>query len=286
MNRAELDYFKEWFSEYVATFRSGDRVLDKTIALKEAHTRRVCKEIRMISGALKLSDDAIRVAETTALFHDVGRFRQYRDYGTFNDAASRNHAELGLDVLAENQVLSRCGAVERHIVQQAIRYHNMRVLPQEQDAKIVLFAKLLRDADKLDIWRVFVDYYEGRYADLDSVVVWGLPDEPVWSAPIIDALYARKMADTKHMATLNDFKLLQISWVFDVNFAPTFRAVQRRGYLAKIAQTLPPTPEIEKAVDIAGVYVDRRQLQDGESDLSANKDGSIRRAGQSDITQS
>jgi len=239
MNRAELNYFNEWFSEYVATFRRGDRVWDKIIALKEAHTRRVCKEIRMISGALRLSDDAIRVAEATALFHDVGRFRQYRDYGTFNDSASRNHAELGLDVLAENQVLSRCGAVERHIVQQAIRYHNMRLLPKEQDAKIVFFAKLLRDADKLDIFRVMIELYTGTVPGKTSFITHHLPDNGHISSNLMNHIENRQLIDIKNVKTLNDMKLLQISWIFDLNFPVSLKLFKQRHYLETIISTMP-----------------------------------------------
>jgi putative nucleotidyltransferase with HDIG domain len=255
MNRADVDVFKNWFATYVAGFRTGDPVKDRTIALKEAHTRRVCKEIIMIARSLELSPHDLILAETIALFHDVGRFRQYREFGTFNDAASRNHAELGLEELAEHQVLNGCAAEERKRIRRAIRCHNVRVLSEERDEQVVFFARLVRDADKLDIWRVFVDYYEGRYSDVDSTVVWGLPDEQSCSSKITDALLAQEMADTKHMATLNDFKLLQISWIFDVNFIPTFCAVRRRRYIDKIAATLPRTDIVQKAVGRANAYL-------------------------------
>ena len=260
MNKDDLAYFKKWFLEYVASFRTGDRVRDKTIGLKEAHTRRVCKEIMMIARSLDLSEDDLLLAEAVALFHDVGRFKQYRDYGTFNDSVSRNHAELGLEELAAHKILSRCSAAENKLIRWAIHCHNVRVLPEEEEAKLVFFAKLLRDADKLDIWRVFVDYYEGRYPGMDSVVVWRLPDEPGCSSTITGALYAQEMAETKHMVTLNDFKLLQISWVFDINFASTFRTIQRRGYVDKIATGLPHTADIQTAVGIAKAYVLAQQF--------------------------
>ncbi|MGB2958807.1 MAG: hypothetical protein WBD30_07955, partial [Bacteroidota bacterium] len=50
---------------------------------------------------------------------------------------------------------------------------------------------------------------------------------------------------------INDFKLLQIGWVYDLNFTPTYRAVRDRGYVQSIAETLPRTPEVEGLVRIA-----------------------------------
>ena len=256
MKRADLDYFRKWFAGYVTGFRTGDLARDKTIALKAAHTRRVCREIMMIAKSLDLTGDDLLLAETVALFHDVGRFRQYRDYNTFNDAESRDHAELGLEELAAHNVLSRCSSREGELIRRTIGCHNVRTLRLEKrDEQVRFLAQLLRDADKLDIWRVFVDYYEGRYADMDSTVVWRLPDEPRYSSTITNALLAHKMADTKYMVTLNDFKLLQISWVFDVNFGSTFHAVRRRGYIEKIAATLPQTEQVTRAVGMANAYL-------------------------------
>jgi len=67
------------------------------------------------------------------------------------------------------------------------------------------------------------------------------------------------MADTINMTTLNDFKLLQISWVFDVNFQPTFGSLCERRYLERIAVSLPGTKEIKEVVSIAEAYT-KRQL--------------------------
>ena len=44
------------------------------------------------------------------------------------------------------------------------------------------------------------------------------------------------MTDLK---TLNDFKLLQIGWIYDVNFGRTFQIVRERGYLERIRESIP-----------------------------------------------
>jgi hypothetical protein len=66
------------------------------------------------------------------------------------------------------------------------------------------------------------------------------------------------MADLKDMSTLNDFKLLQISWVFDLNFRPTYRAVYERQYVERIAATLPQTREISEVVAKVQGYVKKQ----------------------------
>ncbi|MBW1856472.1 MAG: HD domain-containing protein [Deltaproteobacteria bacterium] len=259
MDEDVLVHFKEWFFKYVAAYLKDDTVYDQTIRLKLEHTERVCKEIVILGQGLGLSADELLLAETVALFHDIGRFEQYLVYGTFQDANSENHAALGLRELEKHKVLSSCSEAERPVIYKSIGYHNVRILPEDEDERILFFSRLLRDADKLDIWRVFIDYYDGLYEDPNSIVVWGLQDNEVFTPEIMKALSLKKMADTRYMATLNDFKLLQVSWVFDVNFSPTFRAIRERSYIESIAATLPQTWEVLEVIKGVQEYLSERQ---------------------------
>ena len=49
----------------------------------------------------------MRIAEAVALLHDVGRFEQYKRYGTFNDRKSVNHAALGVEIMKKNRGAGR-----------------------------------------------------------------------------------------------------------------------------------------------------------------------------------
>jgi hypothetical protein len=259
MKVEHLTSFKKWFSGYVATYYTHDSQHDETIKLKEEHTKRVCTEIVMLGEALNLPPQDMLLAETMALFHDLGRFEQYASYGTFEDATSANHAALGLRELAKHRVLSVCTDTERRLIAKAIGNHNVRILSHDEDERGLFFAKLLRDADKLDIWQVFINYYDSPCDQRNSTIVWGLPDEPMCSPKIVNALRRQEMADTRQMATLNDYKLLQISWVFDVNFAPTFDAVYDRQYVQKIAATLTPGMKVEGVVETVLARLRNRQ---------------------------
>ena len=255
MNREDLVHLKTWFSNYVASYYTNDKDYNYAIRLKEEHTKRVCRNTITLGKKLDLSEQDIIVAETMALFHDIGRFKQYATYGTFNDMASENHAELGLKQLAMHHTLSVCTKEERRCIIKAIAYHNAAVLPENQDAKTLFFMRLLRDADKIDIWNVVIDYYQNRDKLSNTVVEIGLPDDPVFSKKVIKALDENKIVRMQHVSTLNDFKLLQISWVFDLNFAPSFQTVKSLQYIEQIAATLPRSKEIQAVVKKARDYV-------------------------------
>ncbi len=96
MNSDDLRFFKQWFSDYCASFHTPDDEDLRNIMLKEKHTENVCAHILNIARDESLDSGDAMVAETVALFHDVGRFPQYAEYKTFRDRDSVNHGELGL----------------------------------------------------------------------------------------------------------------------------------------------------------------------------------------------
>lgn len=255
MNRKDLSRLKTWFNGYVSGYYTDDSKYNHPILLKENHTKRVCENIIMIGKAMGLSDYDLILGETMALFHDIGRFEQYAKYGTFSDIASENHAKLSLRQMATHGVLSETTKDEKHLIVKAIAYHNVAALPDVKDEKELFYMRLLRDADKLDIWKVVIDYYHERDNFRSSAIELNLPDDPVWSGKILEAVMDKKIARMEDLKTLNDFKLLQISWVFDLNFAPSFNAVKKRKYLHLIEATLPQSPDIADAVAIAHRYV-------------------------------
>ncbi|MBW1820457.1 MAG: HD domain-containing protein [Deltaproteobacteria bacterium] len=255
MNRKDLARLKNWFNGYVSGYYTDDSRYNHPILLKENHTKRVCENIIMIGKAMGLSNYDLILAETMALFHDIGRFEQYAKYGTFSDIASENHAKLSLRQMAIHGVLSENTKDEKRLITKAIAYHNVAALLDVKDEKELFYMRLLRDADKLDIWKVVIDYYHERDNFQSSAIELNLPDDPIWSGKILEAVMNKKIARMEDLKTLNDFKLLQISWVFDLNFAPSFKAVKKRKYLHLIEATLPQSQDIADAVSIAHSYV-------------------------------
>lgn len=255
MNKKDLATLKKWFTDYVAAFYTDDPEYNRSIKLKEEHTKRVCSNILMLGNVLNMSEYDMMLAETMAMFHDIGRFKQYAVYGTFSDKASENHARLGLRQMAVNKVLSVCTTEEKRIITKAIAYHNALSLPLGEDERRLFFMRLLRDADKLDIWKVVLDYYHTKGEPRNKALELGLPDEPGYSQKILQALHEHRIALIRDLKTLNDFKLLQIGWVFDLNFTPSFQAVQRQKYIQEIAATLPQSEDIAAAVKEAEAYV-------------------------------
>ncbi len=258
MTADDLAFMKGWFSAYTKSFYSSDEEDQKNIMLKVEHTRNVCENIIRIANALSLGGSEMLLAETAALFHDVGRFPQYARYKTFRDAVSANHGHLGAKVLSEENVFENLPVNEQKMIVRTVRFHNAFAVPAAVSEKTAFLLKMVRDADKLDIFRVFIEYYESPDEDKASAVAYGLPDTPEYSHDILSCLHDEKIASYVNLKTENDFKLMKLSWVYGMNFDISLKMLRKRGHIDRIARKLPQTPEILSAIRHLEEYISGR----------------------------
>lgn len=256
MREHDLDRMKAWFTGFCSSHALSDAEEQQNLDMKEEHTLNVCKNMRDIADSLRLSPEDALIAEAVALFHDAGRFPQFVKHRTFRDDQSENHALLGVKVLEESRVLEKLPIEEQSLITTAVRFHNAFALPDFSDARQILFLKLIRDADKLDILRVFIDAYEGK--SNPSAIGLGLPETAGYSPEALRCIADRKIFTLKQLRSLNDFRLLQLSWVFDLSFTESIRMMLSRDYPGRIAAHLPKTDEIRAAVDGIVRYMKER----------------------------
>jgi putative nucleotidyltransferase with HDIG domain len=253
ITKERLTELKDWFTSYVHTFQYIEPEIQQNIDLKEDHTMRVCKEILCIGEQLGLNDDELRLAEIIALLHDVGRFEQYARYHTFSDLKSENHAELSVKIIKKFGLLKQFDNAIGDVIMRSIKYHNWPSLPLEETEPCLFYSKLIRDADKLDIWKVVTDYYYRKDPGKNGAIELELPNTQGFSEEVYHDLVNKRIVNIKHIKNLNDFKLLQIGWIFDINFKPTLDCIKERRYLELIRDVLPESKEINEIFDI--IYV-------------------------------
>ncbi len=178
MEQARLDSLLQWFESYVKPYLETDEEGQRNILLKIVHTRKVCEAMALLCAGENLSAEETRIASAVALLHDVGRFPQYRRWRTFRDSDSDNHARLAIDVIREERLLDNLGRQEQLLIEEAVRFHNLLELPSQAQSPTRLFIKLIRDADKIDIWRVFSELLALPDKERASAATLGLADLP------------------------------------------------------------------------------------------------------------
>jgi len=259
MEQEQLEKFKVWFYDYVAGFYGDDEYVNANLKLKEEHTRRTCEEMLYLAEELRLDANQKRIAEVIALFHDIGRFEQFVRHRTYNDVRSLNHCLLGLEVLQKTKVLEAIERKERELVEKAIEYHGLKELPKDLEGQSLLLSKMIRDADKLDVLYVVTEFYRKRRDEPESVILeLEFSDEPRCSPEVVEDILQARRIDYNSLRTLNDMRLLQLGWVYDVNFTVTLKRIGERKLLEMLFDFLPETGDIEKVKEKIFRFVDSR----------------------------
>jgi hypothetical protein len=258
MTAPQLNALAAWFDDFVATFAGASAAKQRNYDLKVEHTYEVCANIERLTAVLKMEPEERRLASAIALCHDVGRFPQYQHYGTFNDATSLNHATLAIQTLNAVGILNPLADDVRSLLLSAVALHNVFTVPEDLDPILSLFVLLIRDADKLDIWRVLVEYYASGPETRASAVVLELPDTGFCTESALKEVAAGRMPNRDLLVTVDDIKLLQLSWVYDLNFDESFAIMAERGYLEDLADLLPCQEGRQEAVDAVRAYVQSR----------------------------
>jgi hypothetical protein len=252
MEQSQLDSLDTWFDRYVEPFLDTDEEGALNIRLKIEHTRKVCEAMVLLAAGEKLSENESRIAYAVALLHDIGRFPQYRRWRTFRDDDSDNHARMAIEVIRQESLLTGLDSKEQLLIEESVRFHNLLEVPQQIKSPSRLFINLIRDADKIDIWRVFVELLalpQHKRASAATLGFADLPDQV--SQGCVEALSSGSVVKLNTVNTLNDFKLLQISWVYDLNFDSSRRLLHERGHIPMLAASLPERDDIKSAVDAA-----------------------------------
>jgi len=259
MNKEQLEKYKAWFDEFTAGHYGSDDFVNTNIKMKDEHSRRVLGEMVYLAKELKLDENRRLLAETIGLFHDIGRFPQFTKYHTYNDPRSENHCKLGVRVLTKEKILDTLDETERQIILTAIEYHGVKQIPENLAGDALLLTKMIRDADKIDIYHVITkSYIQYRNDPKNFKLEIELPDTDGCSPGIVEAVLAGRLIDYGSLRCWNDIKLCALGWVYDVNFVPTLARIKQRKFLETIFEFLPPPKESRKVREKIFSYVKSR----------------------------
>lgn len=256
----DINKAKEFYKEYMSKYNPEE----PRIALKVAHIYRTAEEAKMLAEKLNLGEEDILLAELIGLLHDIGRFEQVKKYNTFLDKISVNHAEYGVKVLFEDKLIRNFIEDDKYdeIIKKSILNHNKNNITDVEDERELLHCKIIRDADKLDIFKVILtDSLEAAYP-LDRYQKEGISKE------IIEGFVNNHQIDYSNIKTCVDLLVGQIAYIFDINYLYSLEKINHENYLEKLiekfaAEDRETIQNLKKLKDIAEKYM-QEKLKEGE----------------------
>lgn len=199
----DLKLCRNIFNKY---FKKFD-IKNPNILRKFHHSYRVMEYSKDIARFLKLSEEDICLAQVIGLLHDIGRFSQWTDYGTYQDCISVDHGDFSRDILIDEKILdSMCIDSHLHqIILDAVMYHNKYSIDCDMDDRTKLFAQIIRDADKIDI---FLEQ-NNMISDNSNCI----------KEELYQDILNKKQCDVSYKINQLEALVRSIGFLFDMNFA-------------------------------------------------------------------
>lgn len=219
-------------------YRTGG-ALEPMQQLKLEHSVRVAADARRLAGAMDWPAEEVRLAEAIGLLHDIARFEQFKRYRSFSDADTVDHGDFGADLLETGPLLNGTDGETRALIVHSVRYHNKKELPTELTAREEKHLRLIRDADRLDIFFVCCDTIRsGRIHDHPEVAI-GVD----FAGPVTPEVFAqferREKIDYRILCSMADRFILLLSWMHDLSYDATRREVRERRVIENFLESIP-----------------------------------------------
>jgi len=232
------------FREYAASFTGTSALCDENIGLKVDHTLRVTAEMRRLCAAEKIPARLAGPATYTALLHDISRFSQFRQSGSFNDAESFDHGDRSAEIAAAEGWVSDLDHHTAEAVLTAVCWHNKPTVPAELSPDAMTLTRLVRDADKLDIFKVVLEYLDDPR---NPAVTFSLDPDAGVTPAIAEAIAAGRQVAHRDMRSAADFVAAKLLWPFDLNFGWSRREFLKRDYIGRLMTHLPADEQLRIA---------------------------------------
>ena len=217
------------FRKYVSNY---DPTHDK-ITRKIKHSFEVVNLSEYIAKRLNLSEENIELVKIIALLHDIGRFEQARIYDNFDDYTTMDHGEYGVNILLKNNFISKFVEDDKYhkIIFSVIKNHNKHIISENLTKEELLYCNIIRDADKLDNYRValITDVgYLGTNTKEDILVTQEISDE------VLEDIINLKSSSRVKMKNGLDKWVSYIAHVFDIKFNISLEFIIEKDYINKI----------------------------------------------------
>lgn len=203
------DEAKLAFEEYVKNYDMNNPLIKS----KYIHTYKVVELMAELSFRLNLNNEELELAQVIGLLHDIARFEQVKRFNNLSDIkTSFDHAtEAGIYLFDNNHIRDFIKTNKYDsIIKAAIINHNKLEIDNSLNDKELMYTKMIRDMDKIDIYRVLSTNMEIEF-DIDKV-----------TKEVLKEFSLEHIIDISNVKSKSDVVITYLAFVFDINYNESY----------------------------------------------------------------
>lgn len=231
---------------------------NQNIKGKQLHSLRVMEISKRIAEMLNLSEEKIQIATLIGLLHDIGRFEQYIRFKYYGVIKEFDHGDYAVQILKND--IRKYIEDERYdsIIFKAIKNHNKYKIEDELNEQEEIFAKLIRDADKIDI------LFECEN------IFWKCKEKDIENSILSDEIYEKfkkkeliKIEKNRKYNNIDDL-FITFAYTFDVNYNVSYKIIKDNNYINNTIKRFnfknqETNEKIEELIKILNEYIENME---------------------------
>ena len=198
-----IEKFKEYISNYDMSIME--------ISFKYHHSFAVMDLMGELAFRLDFDKEKLEIAKLIGLLHDIGRFEQFARYNTLSDSTT-DHADESVIYLFDEGHIRDFIEDDKYdeIIKTAIKYHNKLEIPNDLKGDNLLFTKMIRDMDKVDIYKQMAVNYNYKF-DANEV-----------TTELLEIFKQERLMPVEYVKTETDIVIKYLAFIFDINFNESY----------------------------------------------------------------
>lgn len=219
----DIEKAKNEFMKYTDNYDSSNPHINRKIY----HSLRVMEWSKKIAENSNLNNEQIELATLIGLLHDIGRFEQRKIYNTFSDKLSTDHGNLGVEILEKDNFIRKFIETDKYdkIIKIAIKNHNKYEIQEGLTEEELLQSKIIRDADKLDIFYEATEIFWDSEEDKEKI------EKSFISEDYFEQFKNNKPIYRRPDQTKLDEIISLIAFMFDMNFEYSLNVIKNEKYV-------------------------------------------------------
>ena len=254
------EYTYKQFNNFIKKYDMNN----KMIKLKIAHMIRVMNINKQFAIFQNLDKENIELATIIGLLHDIGRFVQIEKYNTFIDSQSVNHSIAGVELLFKDGYIEYFVEDSKYYytIEKAISNHNKIEIEDGLDEITLLHSKLIRDADKTDIYEVTL------IENLSTVFVGKYNPNAKINSKALEDFYSHRMVNNVNLQTNLDDYIRILAFIYNYYFIEDLKYVKDKNYIIRMYERFldcfkfnntETVKELKKATEYANSYINKKE---------------------------
>ena len=244
------------YQHFLIPFKSDLLYTGEEVNRTIIQTANVVDNILILAKSIDLNDNEKDMVNIIGLYHNIGKLWTILPENA--DLKNEDHAEASIAYLISNQIFLRLEESMQNIILKVIGNHNKPELSKKDGEAVLFYCKLLRDAVKLENWRMITENLVRKGGKPTFVAEHSLSLKPVVTAAVVNTVLEGNIPDKKSLVTLNDFLIFQMALVFELYHQKSFQLLNNKQYIRHLYDPLPKNDQIIEIYRMMRIFIENK----------------------------